>query len=342
MSASIPAPTIGINGFGRIGRNVLRLIYQDRAKHPMKVAAINDLTDAKTLAHLLKYDSVHGRFEGEVTAGEGFIEVNGDRIKILSEKDPAKLPWRDLNVDMVLECTGLFTDKEKAAIHLKGGAKKVIVSAPANNADITIAFGVNHKAYEPENHQVISCASCTTNCLAPVAKVLHDSFGIVRGTMTTIHSFTNDQRILDLPHKDLRRARAAGVSMIPTSTGAAKAIGLVIPELAGKLDGFAVRVPTTNVSVVDLVVELGRDTTKEDINAALKDASNGSLKGVLGFCEEPLVSVDYVGNLASSTVDALSTMVIQKRMAKVIAWYDNEMGFSARMIDVCEHIGRNL
>ena len=342
MSASIPAPTIGINGFGRIGRNVLRLIYQDRAKHPMKVAAINDLTDAKTLAHLLKYDSVHGRFEGEVTAGDGYIEVNGDKIKILSEKDPAKLPWKDLNVDMVMECTGLFTDKEKAAVHLKGGAKKVIVSAPANNADITIAYGVNHTAYQPDNHQVISCASCTTNCLAPVAKVLNDSFGIVRGTMTTIHSFTNDQRILDLPHKDLRRARAAGVSMIPTSTGAAKAIGLVIPELAGKLDGFAVRVPTTNVSVVDLVVELGRDTTKDDINAALKEASNGALKGVLGFCEEPLVSVDFVGNLASSTVDALSTMVIQKRMAKVIAWYDNEMGFSARMIDVCEHISRNL
>jgi glyceraldehyde 3-phosphate dehydrogenase len=275
-------------------------------------------------------------------AGDGYIEVNGDKIKILSEKDPAKLLWKELGADFVLECTGHFTDKEKASIHLKGGAKKVIISAPATNADVTIAFGVNHLAYQPEAHHIISCASCTTNCLAPVAKVLQDSFGIARGTMTTIHSFTNDQRILDLPHKDLRRARAASVSMIPTSTGAAKAIGLVIPELAGKLDGFAIRVPTTNVSVVDLVVELNVDSSKEEINAALKQASNSTLKGILGYSEEPLVSIDYVGNTASSTVDAHSTKVINKRLAKVIAWYDNEMGFSARMIDVCEYLGSKL
>lgn len=342
MSGSVASAAIGINGFGRIGRNVLRLIYKNRLKHPVRVAAINDLTDAKTLAHLLKYDSVHGRFDGEVTAGDGYIEVNGDKIRILSEKDPAKLSWKELGADFVLECTGHFTDKDKASVHLKGGAKKVIISAPATNADVTIAFGVNQSAYLPETHHIISCASCTTNCLAPVAKVLQDSFGISRGTMTTIHSFTNDQRILDLPHKDLRRARAAGVSMIPTSTGAAKAIGLVIPELAGKLDGFAIRVPTTNVSVVDLVVELNVDTSKEEINSALKQASGSTLKGILGYSEEPLVSVDYVGNTASSTVDALSTMVINKRLAKVIAWYDNEMGFSARMIDVCEYLASKL
>lgn len=284
----------------------------------MQIAAINDLTDAKTLAHLLKDDSIHGRFEGEVVAGDGFISVNGDKIKILSEKDPLKLPWKELGADIVLECTGLFTDKEKASVH-STTAKKVVVSAPAKDADITIVYGVNHTGYKADQHQIISCASCTTNCLAPVAKVLSDSFGIVRGTMTTIHSFTNDQRILDLPHKDLRRARAAGLSMIPTSTGgAAKAIGLVVPELAGKLDGFAIRVPTTDVSVVDLVIELGRESSKEEINSTLKQASATTLKGVMDFSEEPLVSIDYVGCLASSTVDSLSTMVVQKKLAKVI------------------------
>ena len=333
---------IGINGFGRIGRNVLRLMYEDPKKHPGKIAAINDLTDAKTLAHLLKYDSVHGPFPGEISYSDGFISVNGDKIRILCEKDPNKVSWKELGSDIVLECTGVFTDKEKAVVHLKNGAKKVVVSAPSKDADATIVYGVNHTTYKPADHHVISCASCTTNCLAPVAHVLSHAFGIARGTMTTIHSYTNDQQILDLPHKDLRRARAAAMSMIPTSTGAAKAIGLVIPELAGKLDGFAIRVPTPDVSIVDLVVELNRDTTKEEINSTLKAAADGALKGILAYTEEPLVSSDYIGVTASSTVDALSTMVMQKRLAKVIAWYDNEMGFSARMINVCDYIAKQL
>jgi len=334
--------SVAINGFGRIGRNVLRLLAGNHKTSAFKVVAINDLTDAKTLAHLLKYDSIHGRFDGEVRAGDGFLEVNGEKIKIMGEKDPTKLPWKELGADIVMECTGIFTDKEKAVVHLQAGAKKVLVSAPSKGADSTIVYGVNHSAYDASSHQVVSCASCTTNCLAPVAQVLHKNFGVVRGTMTTIHSYTNDQRILDLPHKDLRRARAAAVSMIPTSTGAAKAIGLVIPELAGKLDGFAVRVPTTDVSVVDFVAELAKPGSKEEINSVLKAAAESTLKGVLAYTDEPLVSVDFVGTTVSSTVDGLSTMVIGGNLVKVIAWYDNEMGFSARMIDVCSHIAKNL
>lgn len=334
--------TLAINGFGRIGRNVLRLLNDKRSHGDLKVTAINDLTDSKTLAHLLKYDSVHGKFEGEVSHTENSITVNGNTIKIFAEKDPSKLPWKDLGIDIVLECTGAFTSKEKSSAHLKAGAKKVIISAPSPDPDATIAYGVNHKIYDPANHNIVSCASCTTNCLAPVAKVLMENFGIVRGSMTTIHAYTNDQNILDLPHKDLRRARAAAVSMIPTSTGAAKALGLVIPELKGKLDGFAVRVPTMDASLVDLVAELEQDVTVEEINRALKSASEGPLNGVLGFSEEPLVSIDYIGNMNSSTVDALSTMVIQKRLAKVVAWYDNELGFSGRMIDVSRMMAQGL
>lgn len=333
---------IAINGFGRIGRNILRQLYTNKTSSTIKVVAINDLTDPKTLAHLLKYDSVHGRFPGTVEAGEGTITVNGNPIKVLAEKDPSKLPWKALGVDIVLECTGIFTSKEKASLHLQGGAKKVLISAPATDPDLTMAFGVNHTAYNAAEHNIISNASCTTNCLAPVAKVLHENFGIVKGTMTTVHSYTNDQQILDLPHKDLRRARAAGMSMIPTTTGAAKAVGLVIPELKGKVDGFAIRVPTPDVSVVDFVAELSQDVTAEDINRALKSASENALKGILGFSTEPLVSIDYTGDTHSSIVDSLSTMVVQKRLAKVVAWYDNEMGFSARMCDVSELIAKSL
>lgn len=336
------AITVGINGFGRIGRLVLRQLYGARKDSGIKVVAINDLTDTKTLAHLLKYDSVHSKFAGSVEAGENEIIVNGDRIKISSEKDPSKLPWKALGVDVVLECTGIFTKKEKANAHLQAGAKKVIISAPSPDPDITLAYGVNHQSYDSSSHNIISCASCTTNCLAPVAKVLLENFGIVRGTMTTIHSYTNDQNILDLPHKDLRRARAAAVSMIPTTTGAAKAVGLVLPPLAGKVDGFAVRVPTPDVSLTDFVAELGVDASVEEVNRALRNASQGELKGVLGFSEEPLVSVDYIGNDHSSIVDALSTMVVGKRLAKVVAWYDNEVGFSTRMLDVCKMVGASL
>jgi glyceraldehyde 3-phosphate dehydrogenase len=333
---------IGINGFGRIGRNILRQLYTTKKSTAIKVVAINDLTDPATLAHLLKYDSVHGRFPGTVEAGDGYIVVNGHQIKITAERDPAKLPWSSLGASIVLECTGIFTAKEKALLHMQGGAKKVIISAPATKPDITLAYGVNHTAYKPAEHHIISNASCTTNCLAPLAKVLVENFGIVRGTMTTIHSYTNDQQILDLPHKDLRRARAAGMSMIPTTTGAAKAVGLVIPDLVGKVDGFAIRVPTPDVSVVDFVAELAQDATAEDVNRALKSASENALKGVLGFSEEPLVSIDYTGDTHSSIVDSLSTMVIGKRMAKVVSWYDNEMGFSARMCDVTEMVAKSL
>lgn len=333
---------IGINGFGRIGRNILRQLFTNSASSAIKVVAINDLTDPATLAHLLKYDSIHGRFQGTVEAGDGYITVNGQQIKVTAERDPAKLPWATLGVSIVLECTGIFTTKEKAQLHMQGGAKKVIISAPATDPDITLAYGVNHQSYKPAEHHIISNASCTTNCLAPIAKVLVENFGIVRGTMTTIHSYTNDQQILDLPHKDLRRARAAAMSMIPTTTGAAKAVGLVIPELKGKVDGFAVRVPTPDVSLVDFVAELGQDVTVEDLNRALKSASDNALKGVLGFSDEPLVSIDYTGNTNSSIVDSLSTMVVQKRMAKVVAWYDNEMGFSARMCNVTEMIAKSL
>lgn len=325
---------VAINGFGRIGRNVIRMA---KGKG-IDFVAINDLTDSKTLAHLLKYDSVHGIFDGTVEAKGDTIIINGDEMKVLSEKDPAKLPWKDLGIDYVIESTGLFTDKEKAVAHIKAGAKKVIITAPAKNEDITICLGVNEDKYDPKNHHVISNASCTTNCLAPVAKVLNDKWGIVKGAMTTIHSYTNDQRILDLPHKDLRRARAAALSMIPTTTGAAKAVGLVIPELKGKLNGFAMRVPTPDVSVVDLVAEMGKKVTAEEINQALKNAAENELKGILEYCEEPLVSMDFKGNPASSIVDAQMTMVIGDNLAKVIAWYDNEMGYSLRVVDLIVYI----
>ena len=325
---------LAINGFGRIGRNVLRQIFSRNLQDSFSVVAINDLTDAETLAHLLKYDSVHGRFAGEVVAEDGAIVVGGHRIKVFAEKDPAALPWKTLGVDVALECTGVFTKRDKAALHLQAGARKVLISAPSPDPDLTLAYGVNEGAYVDSEHHVVSCASCTTNCLAPVAKVLLENFGIVRGTMTTIHSYTNDQRILDLPHKDLRRARAAAMSMIPTTTGAAKAVGLVLTALRGKVDGFAMRVPTPDVSVVDFVAEVERDVTVADVNLALKNASEGSLKGILGFCEEPLVSIDFTGDQRSSIVDADCTMVIGGRMVKVVSWYDNEMGFSARMLDV--------
>ncbi len=333
---------IAINGFGRIGRNILRQLCTSKKSNDVQIVAINDLTDPKTLAHLLKYDSVHGRFPGNVEAAEGAIIVNGQAIKILAERDPAKLPWGPLGAQVILECTGIFTDKQKAQLHLQGGAKKVIISAPATDPDLTLAYGVNHTAYNSAEHNIISNASCTTNCLAPVAKVLHENFGITKGTMTTIHSYTNDQQILDLPHKDLRRARAANLSMIPTTTGAAKAVGLVIPELKGRVDGFAIRVPTPDVSVVDFVAELNQDATVEEINRALKNASENALKGILGFSSEPLVSIDYTGDTHSAIVDSLCTMVIGKRLAKVVAWYDNEMGFSARMCDVTEMVAANL
>ena len=333
---------IAINGFGRIGRIVFRLLQNSPYKNELKITAINDLTDAKTLAHLLKYDSVHRRFEGDVKHDNNAIVVNGETIKVTAEKDPTKLGWSDQKVDLVLECTGIFTSKEKASMHLKAGAKKVVISAPSPDPDITVAMGVNDSAYDPAQHNIISCASCTTNCLAPMAKVLLENFGIVRGTMTTIHSYTNDQNILDLPHKDLRRARAAAMSMIPTTTGAAKAVGLVLPALKGKVDGFAVRVPTPDVSLTDFVAELERDTTVEEINRALKSASEHTLKGILGFSEEPLVSVDYIGNTHSSIIDAACTMVVGKRLAKVVSWYDNEVGFSARMLDACHMLAKKL
>ena len=324
-----------INGFGRIGRNVLRASL---TSPEVELVAVNDLTSPQTLAHLLTYDSVHGKFPGTVEAGDDFLKVNGKTIKVTSEKDPSKLPWGALKADIALECTGIFTAKDKASAHLAAGARKVIISAPANDADITVVYGVNHKSYKKDEHHVISNGSCTTNCLAPVAKVLLENFGIVRGLMTTIHSYTNDQNILDLPHKDLRRARAAGLSMIPTSTGAAKALSLVIPELKGKLDGMAIRVPTPNVSLVDLVAELERDVTVKDVNQALISASAGALKGVLGVSDLPLVSCDFNGSPLSSTVDLQSTMLIGTRMVKILSWYDNEMGFSYRMVDVMKFI----
>ncbi|OZI13629.1 type I glyceraldehyde-3-phosphate dehydrogenase [Bacillaceae bacterium SAS-127] len=329
------AVKVGINGFGRIGRLVLRAAVN----HPnLEIVAVNDLTDANMLAHLLKYDSVHGTFEGEVTVDGEYIVVDGHKVKVLAERDPANLPWGDLGVDVVIESTGRFTKREDAAKHLEAGAKKVVISAPGKQEDVTVVMGVNHEEYDAQNHHVISNASCTTNCLAPFAKVLNDQFGIKRGMMTTIHSYTNDQQILDLPHKDYRRARAAAESMIPTTTGAARAVALVLPELKGKLNGMAMRVPTPNVSVVDLVVELEKDTTVEQVNAALKAAAEGELKGILAYTEEPLVSRDYNGSPVSSTIDALSTMVIEGNMIKVLAWYDNEAGYSHRVIDLVEYI----
>ena len=326
---------VAINGFGRIGRLVLRSILKD---HPnLNVVAINDITDAKTLAYLLKYDSVHKTFDREVTSDAEHIFIDGKGIRIFAEKDPEALPWKDLNVDYVVESTGVFNTREKAAKHLKAGAAKVVLTAPAKDeVDATIVMGVNHKTLKPE-HVVISNASCTTNCLAPIAKVLQDTLGIVNGLMTTVHSFTNDQRILDLPHSDLRRARAASMSMIPTSTGAAKAIGLVIPELAGKLDGIAIRVPTPDGSIVDLCCNLEREVTKDEINAAMKEASETYLKGFLLYNTEPLVSIDIVGNNYSSIFDALSTNV-KGKLAKVFSWYDNEWGYSCRVVDLLDHM----
>jgi glyceraldehyde 3-phosphate dehydrogenase len=322
---------IGINGFGRIGRNVLRAALHDR---DLEFVAVNDITDAKTLAHLLKYDSILGNLPDEVRAEGDTIHVAGRAIKVLAQKDPAQLPWKNLKVEYVIESTGLFTDAEKAKAHLTAGATRVIISAPAKGEDLTIVLGVNQDKYDPRKHVVVSNASCTTNCLAPVAKVLNDTFGIVKGQMTTIHSYTNDQKILDLPHQDLRRARAAAVSMIPTSTGAAKAIYLAIPELKGKLDGVAIRVPTPNVSLVDLTVQLAKPAAAEEINAAFKKAAAGPMKGVLEVTDEELVSVDFRGNPASSIVDAPLTKVVDGNLAKVFSWYDNEWGFSNRVKDL--------
>ena len=323
---------VGINGFGRIGRCVLRSSLEH--KQDIEFVAINDLTDPKTLAHLLKYDSVHGNLKEEITYGDDFIAIDGKKIKITKEKDPANLPWKDLGVDIVLESTGLFTKRPDAEKHLKAGAKKVVISAPATDPDVTVVLGVNFNEYDKNKHNIISNASCTTNCLAPVAKVLNDKFGIEHGLMTTVHSYTNDQRILDLPHSDLRRARAAAVSMIPTSTGAAKAVGLVLPELKGKLDGFAIRVPTPNVSVVDLVCKFKKNVTKEEVNAAVKEAAEGYLKGILGYYEEELVSIDFNGNDHSSSFDAGLTKVMEGNMVKIMSWYDNEWGYSTRVSEL--------
>jgi len=333
----IMAIRLGINGFGRIGRTVLRYAVKEKG---IEIVAINDLTDAKTLAHLLKYDSVHGIFPGKVEYNDNELIINGKAIKIMAVRNPEELPWKKEKVDYVLESTGLFTARAKAELHLKAGARKVIISAPATDEDITIVMGVNHTLYDPKKHNIISNASCTTNCLAPVAKVLQDSFGIEKGLVTTIHSYTNDQNILDLPHKDLRRARAAAMSMIPTTTGAAKAVALVLPVLKGKMDGMAIRVPTPNVSIVDLVATLGKKTDAAQVNAALQKASKGSLKGILGFCEEPLVSIDFQGDPHSSIVDGLCTRVMGSSV-KVMSWYDNEWGYSNRMLDLVLHMDAN-
>ena len=330
---------IAINGFGRIGRCILRAVVE-RGEKDLEFVSINDLTDTRTLAHLLKYDSVHGTFKGEVKAAEKGIVVNGREIQVTAVKSPAELPHAANKVDLVLECTGLFTQREKAEEHLKAGAPRVLISAPAKNPDITVAYGINHEKLDRAKHKIISNASCTTNCLTPVAKVLLESFGIKRGLMTTIHSYTNDQNLLDLPHRDLRRARAAALSMIPATTGAAKAVAEVIPELKGKLNGTAVRVPTPNVSLVDLTVELEKAATVEQINAAFKAAAAGKLAGVLAYSEDPTVSVDYCHSPYSSVFDATSTFVIGETFAKVFAWYDNEWGFSNRMVDVARYLLR--
>jgi glyceraldehyde 3-phosphate dehydrogenase len=322
---------VGINGFGRIGRNVLRAGWK---KKDLEFIAVNDLTDAKTLAHLLKYDSVHGKFEAQVEAKGDKILIDGKEVKVFALKDPGQLPWRDLGVDVVLESTGRFTDRVGGSKHIEAGAKKVIVSAPAKDPDVSLVLGVNEKDYNPSKHHIISMGSCTTNCLAPIAKILVDDFGVEYGLMTTIHAYTNDQVILDFPHRDLRRARAAAMSMIPTTTGAATALSLVIPALKGKMDGMAIRVPTPNVSVVDLVAWLKKETSAEEVNRIFKSYSEGKLKGILSFCDEPLVSIDFNGNPHSSIVDGPSTKVIGGRMVKIISWYDNEWGFSNRMVDL--------
>jgi glyceraldehyde 3-phosphate dehydrogenase len=331
------AVKIGINGFGRIGRNVFRAALNNP---DVEVVAVNDLTNVNTLAHLLKYDTTHGKLDAAVEVGEGSLIVNGKTIKVFAERDPGALPWGEYGADIVVESTGIFTAKEKAELHLKGGAKKVIISAPATNEDITIVMGVNEEKYDPAKHTVISNASCTTNCLAPIAKVLHDRFGIVKGMMTTVHSYTNDQQVLDLPHKDLRRARAAAENIIPSTTGAAKAVALVLPELKGLLNGMAFRVPTPNVSVTDLVVELKAKVTVDEVNAALKEAATGPLKGIMSYSTEPLVSSDYNGDPSSSTIDSLSTMVVGDNMVKVVSWYDNEWGYSNRVVDLVSYIAK--
>jgi len=332
---------VAINGFGRIGRLVLRAAKK-AGRSDLDFVAVNDLTDNKTLAHLLKYDSVHGRYPGTVEVTDDGLRVDGDNLRVLAERDPAKLPWKDLGVDIVVESTGLFRSREKAAAHLDAGAKKVLISAPGKNEDVTIVLGVNEGMYDPAKHHVISNASCTTNCLAPVVKVILDSFGFRHGLMTTVHAYTNDQNILDLPHKDLRRARAAGMSMIPTTTGAAKATGLVIPEVKGKIDGSAIRVPTPDVSIVDLTAEVEKDTTVDEVNEAFRKAAAGRMKGILGIGDEPLVSIDYTGSDYSSIVDLPSTNVIDGRMVKVMSWYDNEWGYSQRVVDLIAYVGEKL
>jgi len=331
---------VAINGFGRIGRLILRAAKKNGANFDF--VAVNDITDAATLAHLLKYDSVHGRFPGTVEVAEGGLKVDGDLIRVSAEKDPAALPWKDLGVDIVFEGTGRFTKRDDAAKHLTAGARKVIITAPGKGEDITLVMGVNHQNYKPAEHHVISNASCTTNCLVPVVKVIKERFGFVRGLMTTVHSYTNDQNILDLPHKDLRRARAAGMSIIPTTTGAAKATSLIFPELKGKIDGIAMRVPTPDVSIVDLTVEVEKDVTRDEVNQAFRDYANGELNGYLEASDSPLVSVDYIGSSASSIVDLLSTFVMGNRLVKVMSWYDNEWGYSARCVDLGRYVSDSL
>ena len=335
------ATRVAINGFGRIGRNVLRSAKQS-GRTDVDFVAVNDLTDNDTLAHLLKYDSVHGPYPGTVELSDDGLVVDGDSIRVFSERDPSALPWKELDIDVVVEATGFFRSRDKAALHLEAGARKVIISAPGKNEDITLVLGVNQDAYDPGNHHVISNASCTTNCLAPVVKVIVESCGLRHALMTTIHSYTNDQAILDTPHKDLRRARAAAMSMIPTTTGAAKATALVLPEVEGKIDGMAIRVPTPDVSLVDLTVELENDVTADELNEAFEAAAEGSLKGILGVSHEPLVSIDYTTDPRSSIVDALSTSVIDGRMAKVLSWYDNEWGYSSRVVDLVSFVGERL
>ncbi len=331
---------VAINGFGRIGRNILRAAKRHGSN--LDFVAVNDLTDNETLAHLLRWDSVHGRYPGEVEVTKDGLRVDGDEIRVLSEKDPGALPWKDLGVDLVFESTGRFTKREDAARHIDGGARKVVITAPAKGEDITIVMGVNHEKYDSKAHNVISNASCTTNCLVPVVKVIRDSFGFRRGFMTTVHSYTNDQQILDLPHKDLRRARAAAVSIIPTTTGAARATSLVIPELKGRLDGFSMRVPTPDVSIVDLVAELEKPANADALEAAFRKAADGALKGILAVSDEPLVSVDYIGNPHSAIVDLQSTLVIDDELVKVVAWYDNEWGYSCRCVDLADYIAERL
>jgi len=327
------AARVAINGFGRIGRLCLRAMLE-RRKDLLNVVAVNDMSDLETNAHLFQYDSTYGAFPGKLEVGEGMLKVNGWDIAVLNQKDPSRLPWKNLGVDIVIESTGVFTDATKVRAHLDAGAKKVIITAPASNEDITMVLGVNESAYDPKKHHIVSNASCTTNCLAPVVKTLHEAFGIERGLMTTTHAYTNDQRILDLTHKDLRRARAAAINIVPTTTGAAKAIGLVIPELRGKLHGLSLRVPTATVSVVDLVADLKRPATAEQINGEIRKAAEGHLNGIMAYCDKPLVSSDFRGHPASAIVDALSTTVLEGKMAKVLAWYDNEWGYSCRVADL--------